>query len=153
MSVEAVLAARQSEMSGRTILEREVEDLRKAIQPSLLPAWLLNWLLTYPLVETSFSLSAPDDNSGLGVEMKWLKPSQIISEAVEAFPGIAAAKSGYLPVGMCLEGSGDYYFLRTTTSDDPPLVRVPHDAVDAEQRLLEEQVEIVVPHVSEFFAK
>jgi hypothetical protein len=153
MSVEAVLAKRQSEMSGRTINHQEADDLTKAISPSLLPGWLVNWLLTYPLVETDFSLSASDDNSELGVEMKWLSPPQIISETVEAFPGIAAAGSGYLPIGMCLEGSGDYYFLKTTAGDDPPFVRIPHDAVDAERRLRDDQVEIVAPSLSEFIEK
>ena len=153
MSVEAVLAKRQSEMSGRTISQQEADELRKAVQPSLLPVWLVNWLLTYPLVETDFSLTAPEDNSGLGVEMKWLSPSQMISETVEAFPGIAAAVSGYLPIGMCLEGSGDYYFLKTTTGDDPLLVRVPHDAVDAELRLRENEVEIVAARLSDFLER
>jgi hypothetical protein len=151
MSVEAVLAKRKDEMSGRTISQPEADDLRKAV-PSLLTAELLNWLSTYPLVETDFSLTAADDNSGLGVEMKWLTPGQMISEAIEAFPGIAAAHSGYLPIGMCLEGSGDYYFLKTTAGEDPLFVRIPHDAV-AEQRLREDQVEIVTSRLSEFLEK
>ena len=153
MSVEAVLAKRQSEMSGRTISQQEADELSKAVPPSLLPAWLVNWLLTYPLVETDFGLSEQEDNSGLGVNMKWLSPSQMISETVEAYPGIAAADSGYLPIGMCLEGSGDPYFLKTTTGDDPLLVRVPHEAVDAERRLREDQVEIVADRLSEFLEK
>ena len=153
MSVEAVLAKRQGELSGRTISQPEADDLKKAVPSSLMPVWLLNWLLTYPLVQTDFSLTASDDDSGLGVEMKWLSPVQMISETVEAFPGIAAAPAGYLPVGMCLEGSGDYYFLKTTTGDDPRLVRIPHDAVDAEQKLREEQVEVVTSRLSEFLEK
>lgn len=153
MSVEAVLAKRQGEMSGRTISQQEADNLRKAVPSSLLPSWLLSWLLMYPVVETDFSLTDAEDNSGLGVEMKWLSPSQIISEAFEAFPGTAAAGLGYLPIGMCLEGSGDYYFLKIAIGDDPLFVRIPHDAIDAERRLREDQVEIIANRLSEFLEK
>ncbi len=152
MSVEAVLARRQTEMSGRLITEQEAQDLKSQIRPSLLPSWLLNLFLKYPLVETTFRLTAAQDDSELGVEMKWLSPKQMISETIEAFPGIAAASSGYLPIGMCLEGSGDPYFVSTTASD-PLLVRIPHHAVDGEQRLREDLVEIVSATLSEFLDK
>ena len=152
MSIEAVLARRQTEMSGRLITEQEAQDLKAEIRPSLLSSWLLNLLLKCPLVETTFSLTAAQDNSGLGVEMKWLTPRQMISETIEAFPGIAAASLGCLPIGMCLEGSGDPYFLRTTDSDHL-LVRIPHHAVDGEQTLREDLVEIVDASLSEFLDK
>ena len=152
VSVEAVLARRQAEMSGRLITEQEVQDLKREIPPELLPASLLMLFLTYPLVESTFRLTEAQDDSGLGVEMKWLTPRQMISETIEAFPGIAAASSGYLPIGMCLDGSGDYYFVRPTVSD-PLVVRIPHDAVDGEQRLREDLVEIVSTSLSEFIDK
>jgi hypothetical protein len=153
MSINAVLARRQTEMTGRLITEQEAQDLKKELQPSLLPSWLLDLFLTYPLVETTFRLTANQDSSGLGVAMKWLSPRQIISETTESFPGISAAPLGYVAIGMCLEGSGDPYFLKSTSGSDPLLVRIPHDAVDGEQRLRENLVEIVSTSLSEFLDK
>ena len=152
MSVEAVLARRQAEMSGRLITKQEAQDLKREIPTDLLPSSLLTLLSTYPLVETTFRLTEAQDDSGLGVEMKWLTPRQMISETIEAFPGIAAASSGYLPISMCLGGSGDPYFVKPNASD-PLLVRIPHDAVDGVQRLRENLVEIVSTSLSEFLDK
>jgi len=153
MSVEAILARRQTELTGRLITEQEAQDLKKELQPSLLPSWLLNLFLTYPLVETTFRLTEAQDNSGLGVQMKWLSPEQMINETTEAFPGIAAASLGYLAIGMCLGGSGDPYFVKSTSGSDLLLVRIPHDAVNGEQRLREYLVEIVSANLSEFLDK
>ena len=35
---------------------------------------------------------------------------------------------GYLCVGRCAYGTGNQYFLKTSASDDPPLVQIAHDA-------------------------
>ena len=57
---------------------------------------------------------------------------QCISEATECYPGIAAVKVSYVPVAMCLTGSGDYYYIRSTEGENGPLYRIYHDAVNGE---------------------
>jgi hypothetical protein len=37
-------------------------------------------------------------------------------------------KNGYLPIGTCLIGSGDPYFLKVADGKNPPVVRIPHDS-------------------------
>jgi hypothetical protein len=71
------------------------------------------------------------DQSGLGVELKFLTSAQSIDEAENCWPGIGVAKDGYVPVGSCLYGSGDYYYIRTSDGESGPLYRIYHDAVDA----------------------
>lgn len=137
-------------MSGRVLTAAEVGELKTAF-PFTIPEWLAGLLMNYPLAESEWSLSEEDDETELGVEMRWLTPSQMINEALETFPGIAASPRGYLPVGMCLEGTGDPYFINVGDGDNPPLVRIPHEAVDENDALLEEQVEVVCSQLSEFF--
>ena len=48
-------------------------------------------------------------------------------EARELYPGIEAVKNGYLPIGTCMVGSGDPYFLKVADGKNPPVVRIPHD--------------------------
>ena len=153
MSVEAVLERRKDELGGRSITNDEARDLQRDISPSLLPQWLLNLMATYPVIGARFRLSENQDQSGLGVDMKWLTPGQMVSEAKEAQPGIAAAVSSYLPIGMCLQGSGDPYFLQAGSGEDPPVVRIPHQALDGEYRLQEDQVEIVSENLSKFLSE
>lgn len=82
-------------------------------------------MTTYGLASAKFTLEESDDESGIGVEMRWFYPEEIIDEARSAYPGIAAASHRYLPVGACLFGTGDPYFVH---SDDPdlPLCRGRH---------------------------
>jgi len=149
MNLDAVLARRKAEMTGKPVTAAESEVLRNKISAQLIPTWLLDALMVYPIVGTRFRFSEEQDHSGLGVDMRWLTPAQTISEAIEAYPGIPASVCGYLPIGMCLQGSGDPYFLKMISGDDPPVVRIPHQAV-RENKLLEDQVELVTEHLSTF---
>ncbi|TCR83777.1 hypothetical protein EV561_1081 [Rhizobium sp. BK376] len=76
----------------------------------------------------------------------------MLSEALEAYPGIVVSNMGYIPVGMCLSGSGDYYYLDAKTGDpsDPPLVRVPHEAMTSATTYAEEQIEVVCSSLTNF---
>src|SRR5215204_4429494 len=153
LSVEDVLKRRKADLQGRTITSQEVAELTAGIGDKLLPAHLLDWLLSYPLVGTEFSLSEEEDESVLGVEMQWLTPAQMISETIDTYPGIVAVPHGYLPVGMCLVGSGDPYFLKINPGDDPPVVRIPHEATDADGNLNSDLIEQVTPRLSDFLRK
>ena len=96
----------------------------------LVPTWLLELCAERNLAGSAFSLDNESDLSEMGVELRWMTVEQIIDEATNVYPGIAATKRGYLPFGICLEGSGDPYFLKIGEGyDDTSVVRIPHDAV------------------------
>jgi hypothetical protein len=105
----------------------------------------------HPLAGVGFSLNEEHDESGIGASVLWLTPAQIVSESVECQPGTSVLSYGFLPIGGCAEGSGDPYFLDLrNSSDDPPLVRVPHDYASSGPYPLE-KIEIVTSSMSEFF--
>jgi hypothetical protein len=141
----------RAKLSGHVVDDDEFIVLRDAVSGKLLPLWFVIMMKTYPLAGTNFLLSDERDESELGVDMLWLDPSQMADECSNAFPGIAAAKLGYLPIGVCLEGSGDPYFALITASDDPPMVRVPHEAVHPDGELDVERAEVVSQTLSNFF--
>jgi hypothetical protein len=89
------------------------------------------------------SLDNESDRSQLGVEMQWMTPAEMVSEATEVYPGIVVVKRGYIPIGICLQGSGDPYFFRAR---DGAIVRVPHDAATQED-IDESRIELVVDSV------
>jgi hypothetical protein len=150
LEVEEVLQDRTAELRGRMITPAEATEIKERLGSDLAPATLIDWMLSYPLAGSEFYLTEIADVSKLGVDMQWLTPDQIISETTEAYPGIAAGPAGYLPVGSCLTGSGDYYYLRVRSAEDPPVVRIPHDAVDQNDGLDVDRVEIVSPRLSSF---
>ena len=97
-----------------------------------------------------FSLSEKYDESELGVELEWMSIKSIFFEAKENYPGKIAIKKGFLPVGTCLEGSGDPYFLNCNLGSEGMLVRIPHDACNADDLKLNE-IEVVSNTLNLFF--
>lgn len=85
------------------------------------------------MIGGDFEISEDEDLSELGADLKIMSIEQCISEETECYPGIAALKENYVPVAMCLAGSGDYYYIRTTDGVNGPLYRIYHDAVNNEE--------------------
>jgi hypothetical protein len=140
-------------LSGVVATEADIRLLTSCLEGRLVPAWFLSMLRTYRLAGTCLTLEDEADESGLGVELIWLTPPQVISEATECQPGLSVVPQGYIPIGACAVGSGDPYFLDMRGGEtDPPLVRVPHDfAVHARYPL--DRIERVTTTLSGFFAK
>lgn len=145
----SVASNRIDEFNGRTITIEESEILKETLN-IMIPQWFINILLDFPLTGCYFKLSEALDISGIGVDMQWMTPTQTISESTEVYPGIAAVLVGYLPIGICMNGSGDYYFIQITNIN-LPLFRIPHTAVNKNGQLIEEYIELVCSSLSNFF--
>ena len=121
-------------------------ELQNLAEHMPLPPPLAERLESLPLIGVNITLSEDIDASGLGVDLQWMTPAQMVSEATEVMPGILAVKLGYTPVGICIEGSGDPYFYRGM---DGAIVRIPHIA--AIGGLLDErQIEVVATSIDSF---
>ncbi len=141
---------RIDDFDGHLSDEKEIERLTQALPARLSPSWLIEFLTTIPIVGTEFSLDEEDDPSERGVDMRFLAIEQIVDEATACYPGIVAHPLGYLPIGSCLTGSGDYYYLDLRKkSTDPRLVRLPHDGVSG-NTYRESEIELVAKRFSDF---
>lgn len=121
------------------------EDIRR-IEVSLglfVPSGIKEVLGSVPLVGVVFNVEERNDLSGLGASFRWMSAEEMVDEATRCYPGIAAAPHGYLPVGICLEGTGDPYFLRLR---DTAIVRIPHAAAVGGS-LDSSQIELVAPSI------
>ena len=151
MSVTDSLEKKAGLLTGAVVTDAQITVLQGALSSHVLPDWYLLLLKTFPLCGTCFSLEDEEDLSEMGVEVMWFTPEQIVDEALNAYPGKKVVDLGYLPVGACLTGSGDPYFLRIKGgSVNPSLVRIPHDAPPDED-YPEGQIEIVTTSLSDFF--
>jgi hypothetical protein len=149
MNISSTLGKKLSELEGRQATSAEKERLHGQF-PSMSIKALIDLISRYPVIECDFSLSESQDVSGFGVDMKWLSPDEMIDAALNFYPGISARTYLYLPIGECTEGSGDPYFI-DTSSKDLAVVRIPHDAVDEELNLSRERVEVVALTLLNFF--
>lgn len=148
-SVRIELDRKNAYLKGATLADADRVRLTQQLPADLIPRWFLDILRDYPLIGTEWSLPEEQDLSGFGVEMKWLDAADIIGEATEFEPGRSVAALEYIPIGSCLLGSGDPYFLKIAHSEDPPFVRVPHELAAAET-VDESGIDIVCNSLSEF---
>lgn len=139
---------------GEFSTEEDLLLLKARLPANLIPEWLVALLKENRLAYTCFSLSEDKDVSSVGADVRWLAPSQIITEAFEGEPGLSVTPMGFVPIADCAIGSGDPYFLDLrVATEDPPLVRVLHDFVREGKSFPLEGIEIVSAQLSDFFAK
>lgn len=92
------------------------------------PHWV-NFLAAHNLIGREVSISESADRSGVGVDMEFLNEADSLSELQDAYPGLAVVADGFVPVGSCLIGSGDPYFINLADGEGGPLYRIYHDSV------------------------
>ena len=113
-------------MNGRTATNEEIALLSERFRDF---TWLKDFLVilkTYKIIGMQFRLNEDEDSSGAGVRMRWMTPKCQVEESFELFPGIIVREFGFLPIGECLRGSGDPYFLKED-GGRLKLFRVLHD--------------------------
>lgn len=98
----------------------------------MIPEYWQNFIAKNEMIGCDFEISEDEDLSELGPDLRIMNIEQCMSEATECYPGIAAVKENYVPVGMCLSGSGDYYYIRSSEGENGSLYRIYHDAVNGE---------------------
>lgn len=139
------LTIKLAKLSGRRVTAEEIARLRN-LAPGI-PDEAIDLLSRYPIIGVSFSLPDEEDSSELGAEVRVLNPDEIVDEATNAYPGIAALPAGFVPLGACLEGSGDPYFVHCSGGE---FVRIPHGAVTEDNTLDRNQIEVVRQSFTEF---
>ena len=152
-TVRRILSNRSKELTGITIDQSEINILVESLK--LFDSTnILSIMSEYPLSGCYFSTveDNEDEDSDVGIDFQWMNLSQILSESLDCYPGKSALKFGYIPIGMCSMGSGDYYYLKieAETKEDPPLVRIFHDELDINYELTNNAVEVVTHQLSLF---
>jgi hypothetical protein len=122
------------------------------IKAFMFPDFWVRFISSNGLVGAIAEVPAEGDQSGLGVDLQFLTPEQSIDEATNSWPGLAVAKDGYVSVGSCLRGSGDYHYIRATDGAAGPLYRIYHDAVDENGYDPNEAIAVVLRSYEELLA-
>ena len=95
----------------------------------MIPEYWSKFVDKHQLTGKDFKIDEDDDLSELGADLQIMTKEQSIDEATNFYPGITVLKQGYVPVAMCLTGSGDYYYINKNDGSAGSLYRIYHDSV------------------------
>jgi hypothetical protein len=116
----------------------------------LIPEYWLKFVESHNLIGRDFEIEEGSDLSELGADIQIMTNEQTLSEATTCYPGITVLKEGYIPIGMCTLGSGDYYYINKNEGSNGSLYRIYHDSVnqtsinkDAIDKVLENYEELL----------
>jgi len=109
----------------------------------------------HALAGKEIEISADADLSRVGASLKLCDEAAAKSEANDFYPGLIAKADGYVPIGECLIGSGDPYFISVHDEQPGPVYRIYHDSVldagyDREQAIARvlDSYEMLLQHVN-----
>ena len=117
----------------------------------MIPEYWEEFVRSNRISGADFEIDEDSDLSGLGGDLKIMTAKQSIDEATNCYPGVLAAKKNYVPVAMCMTGSGDYYYINSSDGNYGPLYRIYHDSVNGEE-IEEEGVEKVLDNYEKLLA-
>ncbi len=96
---------------------------------AVIPIYWKDFVEQHALSGAEIDIPSGIDPTGAGAEFEILSDVSIRQEAEELFPGIGVAADGFVPVGGCVIGTGDPYFINSNDGPCGPLYRIYHDAV------------------------
>ena len=114
-----------------------------------IPTYWKEFRNKHNLVGAEIEIPEADDRSTIGAEIEIFDDDGIRSEANDLYPGIEALKHGFIPVGGCLIGSGDPYFIQSSEGIEGSLYRIYHDTVFEDDFPEAEAVAIVLERFSD----
>jgi hypothetical protein len=150
--LKAALARTQRDRWSRVTTLDEASAIREFFG-ELVPEWYLEVLMAHPLAGTSFMITSDVAGGPLDFRIEWLDAKKMIAEARDLYPGISAMRDRYVPVGGCLTGSGDPYFVRFTEGDDPQVMQMFHDMADVDGGMIGRYGWVVADSLSDFFER
>jgi hypothetical protein len=98
----------------------------------MFPHYWTSFLKNHELLGKSASLSEEDDMSEVSADIIFLTEAESNDELENFWPGIGVAKDGFVPIGACAIGSGDYYYINLNDGTNGPMYRIYHDAVHSD---------------------
>lgn len=93
------------------------------------PSHYRDFVERHHLPSAEAELSEDADLSGIGATIGLYNEAQAIDEADNFYPDLVVKADGFVPIGQCMTGSGDPYFINLNDSAPGPLYRIYHDSV------------------------
>ena len=145
--------AQEAGVSGERADKGELSKVNDQLG-GIIPDWYIELITSYPLCAIYFQWQAypeEDDFDGRS-NIFWSRPSEILKESKELYPGIGLLKEGYFNIACDEDGMGDPYFINADSGNNPAFYRVYHEKVkDPETQIGEHDGRKVSERLSDFF--
>ena len=93
------------------------------------PAAFREFVERHALIGREIEIPVADDLSGVGASIGLFSEADATGEANDVYPGLVVKEDGYVPIGGCLIGCGDPYFINVRDQTPGPVYRIYHDSV------------------------
>ncbi len=113
-SVEKFLIrAHDAGVSGKIADKDEIIKVNDQLG-GIIPEWYIELITTYAICAIEFQWQAyPEEEDFDGrSNIFWSRPSDILKESKELYPGVGLLKDGYFNVACDDDGMGDPYFIK-----------------------------------------
>ncbi len=100
---------------------------------SKIPDYWTNFLNANNLRGITIEIPEEIDLSELGTSCMLYDEKNILEEMNEFYPGLVVKDDNYIPIGCCLNGSGDPYFINSNDGAKGKLYRIYHDEFSADE--------------------
>lgn len=153
-SVEKFLErAHNAGVSGKLADKDEIIEVNEKLG-GLIPDWYIDLITSYPIcaMELQWQAYPEEDDFDGRSSIFWSRPSEILKESTELYPGIGLLNDGYFNVACDNDGLGDPYFINAKGGNNPPFYEVYHEKVkDPETQIGEFDGRKVTERLSDFF--
>lgn len=111
----------------------------------ILPDYWKKFVVTHSLEGKEIEFPWPgEEDLVAGIEI--LNDEAVEKEATEYWPGIGVLKDGFVPVGGCMIGTGDQFFINVNDGPNGPLYKIDHERVGSDGYNRGDAVTIMLEH-------
>ncbi|MEI8012790.1 MAG: hypothetical protein WCI27_10000 [Candidatus Omnitrophota bacterium] len=115
----------------------------------MIPEYWKTFVNQHSLDGREIDIPEESDLSELGANFEIFDEISIRYETENLYPGIVVAKEGFVPVGGCLLGSGDQYYINRNDGSNGPLYRIYHDMFGGESYEKDKAIVVVLRNYAE----
>ena len=96
----------------------------------VIPNYWYDFLEKNKIVGEIRVINKEHDLSGVGIKMKFLSLRGALTITLNRHPARFLANFGYVPIGLCMYGSGDNYYINKNDGKNGRLYRIYYDGVN-----------------------
>lgn len=131
----------RSGTSTRIATVGEINDLNEKLDIKL-PEWLIELMTTVEVCDSELVVPLDEEDEDAKLRIEFLNPKCIIEECLDAVPGCAVYKNGYICIGVEI-AIGDAYAINIHEGNNPPVYLLNHEYGEETEMIIENKLTVV----------
>jgi len=131
----------KSGTSTRKATDGEINDLNEKLDIKL-PEWLIELMTVVEVCDSELVVPLDSEDNEAQLRIEFLNPKCIIQECLDAVPGCAVHKNGYICIGLEI-GIGNPYAINIHEGNNPPVYILNHEYGEETEMIIENKLTVV----------